>query len=174
MVKYKEPKHENLYLGVMNNVLTGNKKFALENIDLKLESGNDQLKENYYALKIGYIDMYDADLLYQRGELFYEKKEYKVAADLFLQASNLNPFEFPYKENAANAYMQMGKDSLSLKLLDELINKDGSKSPKTYYLRGLVLYGLDKKTLACQDLRVADNAGLFVKTNLYNILCSQP
>ena len=168
-VKYREPKHENLYLGVMNNILSDNKLFALEDVDLKLESGNDQLKKNYYAISIGYQEMINADIYYERGEEFFENDQFELAAEQFANAAKINPYELPYKENAANAYMKLGKDSLALEYLDELIEIDGTKSAKTYYLRGLVKYGLSQKTSACQDLLIAHQTGLI--RGLYITLC---
>ncbi|MBT6447807.1 MAG: hypothetical protein HOK38_03565 [Flavobacteriaceae bacterium] len=170
--KYKDPLHEEIYLGIMNNILSENKTFALENIDLQLKSGNDQLKKNYYAVKIGAQEMYRADLLNQQAESSFEDEDFEQAAELFLRASNINPLELPYKENTANAYMKIGKDSLALKLLNELINEEGYRSSKAFYLRGLVLYGLKDEQSACRDLKIADEAGLFAQTNLYSILCN--
>ena len=68
--------------------------------------------------------------------------------------------------------MKIGKDSLALKLLNELINEEGYRSSKAFYLRGLVLYGLKDEQSACRDLKIADEAGLFAQTNLYSILCN--
>lgn len=170
--KYKDPLHEEIYLGVMNNILSENKSFALENIDLQLKSGNDQLKKNYYAVKIGAQEMYRADLLNQQAESSFQNENFEQAAELFLRASNLNPYELPYKENAANAYMKIGNDSLSLNLLNELINEDGYRNTKAFYLRGLVLYGLKDEQAACRDFKIVDEAGLFADSDLYGILCN--
>ncbi len=116
--------------------------------------------------------MYRADLLNQQAESSFQNENFEQAAELFLRASNLNPYELPYKENAANAYMKIGNDSLSLNLLNELINEDGYRNTKAFYLRGLVLYGLKDEQAACRDFKIVDEAGLFADSDLYGILCN--
>ena len=48
--------------------------------------------------------------------------------------------------------MKQGNDQKALEILNELIDNQEYKTDTVLYLRGLILYGLDDKTKACQDL----------------------
>ena len=51
--------------------------------------------------------------------------------------------------------------------------KYNSKSPKAYYLRGLINYSLENIEIACEDLKFAFDEGLISEINLYQIACLQ-
>ena len=51
---------------------------------------------------------------------YFNKKEYSKAAKSYLKASELNPLEVSYYENAANSFMQSGKDDKAIELLKSI------------------------------------------------------
>ena len=146
-------------------------KFSLDGIDINFQSGNDRLKKGYYMLQVGEDKMFEADFYYQNAMTEFDNEEFEKAAQLFIKASELNPYEFVYLENAANSYMKIGKDEEALQLLNQLLNELGSESAKAHYFRGLILYGLDKVEEACIDLKIAQDNGLLTNTSIYLTLC---
>ena len=67
--------------------------------------------------------------------------------------------------------MKIGKDKEALELLNKLLNDVGSKSAKAHYFRGLLLYELGEIVDACNDLKIANDNGLFATSELYPIFC---
>ena len=165
---------DEIYLGAMANVTDpASANFTLEGLDLNIQSGNDQLKKGYYAVKVGARKMYKADELYQTGMYFFEQENYTAAANYFENADRINPYELAYKENAANAYLKIGNDQKALELLNDLIDNYDSESPKAHYLRGLTNYSMGNIEIACEDLKFAFDEGLISDTNLYQLACLQ-
>ena len=165
---------DEIYLGAMANVTDPESaNFTLEGLDLNIQSGNDQLKKGYYAVKVGARKMYQADELYQTGIYFFEQENYTAAANYFENADRINPYELAYKENAANAYLKIGNDQKALELLNDLIDNYDSESPKAHYLRGLTNYSMGNIEIACEDLKFAFDEGLISDTNLYQLACLQ-
>ena len=168
----KESYHEEGYLQAIAAVTNPeNNTFALEGLDINIESGNDALKKGYYTLKVGAFDMYNADKEYQTGLYFFEQENFKSAAEFFIKADKLNPYELVYKENAANALLKIGEDEKALILLNDLIDNYNSSSPKAHYLRGLTLYSMGKKDEGCIDLKYAYDQNLISDTRIYQIAC---
>ena len=160
-----------IYVTVMASLKDPSSKFSLDGVDINFQSGNDRLKKGYYMLQVGEDKMFEADFYYQSAMEDFENEEFEKAAQLFIKASELNPYELVYLENAANSYMKIGKDEEALDLLNKLINDIGSKSSKAHYFRGLLLYDLNETEKACYDLKIADEAGLFGSSGLFSVLC---
>lgn len=170
----RDPIYDQVYILAMAEITDPESNdFTLSDIDIDVQSGNDRLKKGYYTLKVGEIPMYMADRLYQLGMYDFEQENYKSAAELFIEADSINPYELIYKENAANSLMRYGDDIGALKLLTDLIDNFNSKSPKAHYLRGLILLEQEgKQAEACLDLKYAYDNGVFEGTRqLYDILC---
>ena len=49
-----------------------------------------------------------AATLHALGEEYFEQGNYEQAAISFFEAGEINRFELPYRENAANAYIRLG------------------------------------------------------------------
>ena len=169
----KDPLYDQVYLLAMAEITDPeNTDFTLADIDIDIQSGNDRLKKGYYSLKVGEKLMYRADEFYQYGMYNFDQGNYKSAAEFFIEADSINPYELAYKENAANALIRTGDDMGALKLLNVLIDSFESRSPKAHYLRGLILIEQEeKKDQACFDLKYANDNGLLDGTRLYSILC---
>lgn len=166
--------HDEIYLLTMASLVDpGSTDFTLSGLDINVQSGNDRLKRGYYSLQVGEADMFKADELYQIGIFYFEEENFKAAADYFLQADEINPFELVYKENAANSLLRLEDDTAALNILDDLIDNYKSESPKAHYLRGLILYEQGDKEKACNDLAYAYSKGLMQGTRLYDLMCLQ-
>ena len=171
--EYKDPLHDELYLLVISSMEDpSSSNFILEGVDINYQAGTDRTKKGYYFAKVGVEKTYSAYENYELAQQFFDEENYSEAAKYFLIAADLNPYELVYLENAANSYMQLGKDEEALNLLNKLVNEYNAQSPKVFYFRGLLLYELDKIDEACKDLNIANEAGLFGTTGLYKRLCN--
>ena len=125
------------------------------------------------AKRINIIGPYYQDLFNENKINFkyYDEENYSEAIRLFLEAAAYNPYELVYLENAANAYMKIQEDQKALELLDKLVLEFDAKSPKIFYLRGLLLYGFERKEEACRDFKIAYDGGL-IDTSFYLNFCN--
>lgn len=163
---------DEIYLTTMSALSEGKDvEYALQDIDINIESGNDRLKKGYYTVKVGVDRMYNADRYYQTALYFFEEENYTAAADFFMKADELNPYELAYKENAANSYMKLGQDEKALEILNDLIDNFNAKSQKAHYLRGLLNYSLGNIEIGCKDLKYAYEGGFIADINLYQLAC---
>ena len=163
---------DEVYLLTMASLVDpGNSDFTLSGLDLNIQSGNDRLKKGYYSLQVGESNMYKADKAYQTALYFFKEENFKSAAELFISADKLNPYELVYKENAANSLLKIGEDERALNILNDLIDNYNSSSPKAHYLRGLTLYSMGKKDEGCMDLKYAFDQNLISDTRIYELAC---
>jgi O-antigen ligase len=172
-VPIKKDTHDELYLLSMSDIVTpGVNKEVFENIDINLESSNNQLKRGFYSVKIGQEAMYEADYYYLLAVELFEQERFENALTNFQRASEINPFELPYKENVANTLIRLQRDDEALVILNELINEDKTESNQSYYLRALILYEKGYKRSACEDFSRLDEVGYLGNNNLYTNLCN--
>tara|TARA_B100001057_G_scaffold361579_1_gene364034 strand:+ start:1655 stop:3925 length:2271 start_codon:yes stop_codon:yes gene_type:complete len=169
----RDPLYDQIYLMAMAEITDPESSdFTLSDIEIDIQSGNDRLKRGYYTLKVGESQMYRADEFYQYGMIRFEEENYKSAAEFFIEADSINPYELIYKENAANSLIRYGDDIGALKLLNDLIDNFNSKSAKAHYLRGLILIEQEGgQSQACLDLKFAKDNGLLDGTRVYEVLC---
>jgi tetratricopeptide (TPR) repeat protein len=166
---FKTLLHDEIYLLVMSGLNDGS-EFTLDGIEIDYQAGNDKLKRGYYFSKVGTEKVIDANTSYVLAMEYFNIENYDEAIKLFLQAAELNPYELVYLENAANAYMKIGKDNEALVLLNKLVNEFDAKSPKVFYLRGLLYYDFGDKVKGCENLKIARDSGLLGST-IYNRFC---
>ena len=170
--KDKSSYYDEIYLLTMASLVDpGNTDFTLSGLDINVQSGNDRLKKGFYSLQVGESVMYKADEFYQIGLYFFKQENFVAAAENFINADKLNPYELAYKENAANALLKTGEDERALDILNDLIDNYNSSSPKAHYLRGLTLYSMGKKDEGCMDLKYAFDQNLISDTRIYQLAC---
>jgi len=168
----KSSYYDEIYLLTMASLVDpGNTDFTLSGLDINVESGNDRLKRGFYSLQVGESDMFKADELYQIGLYFFKEENFVAAAESFINANKLNPYELAYKENAANALLKTGEDERALDVLNDLIDNYNSSSPKAHYLRGLTLFSMGKENEGCADLKYAYDQGFISDTRIYQMIC---
>lgn len=164
--------YDEIYLLTMASLVDpGNTDFTLSGLDINVQSGNDRLKKGYYSLQVGETDMFKADELYQIGLYFFEQENFVLAAENFINADKLNPYETAYKENAANALLKIGEDERALDILNDLIDNYKSNSLKAHYLRGLTLFSMGKEDEGCIDLKYTYDQGYISNTRIYQMIC---
>ena len=136
-----------------------------------LDSKDDRLKASLYILEFGKEQVLEADILYQEGLDFFDKKDFENAADRFKRAADLNPLELPYFENAANAYLQYSNHEKAIEMADYVINNETKPTGKAHYIKAFVFIEQGKKLKACELLSVSAGHGFSGAVNLSNAYC---
>ena len=164
---------DQIYLQAMATVLDkDNSKSILNSLDQKiLKSDNDKLKKSYYILEYGKEIVLKAGVANALAEEFFNNKEFLKAAQKFEEASKLNPLETPYKENAANAYMQAGDDQKALDIVDDIFNTTDKNNMKMLYLKTLILLTREEFEEACEYLTILEKSKLKVPKAISNKYC---
>ena len=164
---FKKEFHDEIYLTAMADIINkDDNNFALENFDLNAESGNENLKRSYYTLKIGRGDMITAANLNVIGDAYFQNKDFVNAERFFRQASEINPYEFPYIENYANTKLKLGKYEEALDILNDLIDVKESKSIIAKYMRVLAYLNLKDNEQACIFIEEIKDYPLFQSLEL--------
>jgi len=165
----KNQNHEEFYMTAMAGIIDKDETGFVEGSE-DLYSSDLSLKA-FYTLQVGYENTMRAATLHALGEQLFEEKNYENAASAFEEAGNINKFELPYRENAANAYIRLGDKTKALEILNKLIDEDNTNSPRTYWLRGLIIYDLGNKVEGCKDLIRVEQSGWINNPELFQQLC---
>jgi len=166
-VTYKErdPRFENLYLLAMSRLIDKDEgRFILNDIK-KNQLKSDGLKASYYILELGEKRVKEAYINYLKAETYFKNNDFSSAAKYYDLASELNPLENPYIENAAISYLKIGKLEEAMARIDKVIeNLDlTTEKGKTFYVKALVYLEKDERKLACEYLEKALNEGFNTK-----------
>ena len=149
--KFKGELHDEIYLTAMTDIINKDESnFILEDFDFNIQSGSDNVRLNYYTLKIGKNEMYQAAQLNEFGNLYFERGDFASASWAFDQASQINPYELPYLENYANTQLQLGQYDEAITSLKDLIEVKESNSIKARYMLVLAYLNIDDKVNACK------------------------
>jgi len=167
--KNKTPNHEEFYLTAMATIINKDETGFVDNPD-QLATSEMSMKA-LYTIQIGFENTMRAAELHALGEDAFKNKNYELAVAFFKHAGEINPFELPYRENTANAYMQLGSYYQALEILDKLINEEKTTSLRSYWMRGLINYELGKINEGCADLKIVNEGGWMENTNIYENLC---
>lgn len=165
----KDLNHEEFYMTAMAAIIDKDETGFVEGAE-DLYSSDLSIKA-FYTLNIGYENTMKAATLHALGEEYFEQGNYEQAAKSFFEAGEINRFELPYRENAANAYIRLGNREKALEILNELIIEDKTKSPRSYWLRGLLIYDSGNKIDGCKDLDLVEKSGWIDNPGLFQQLC---
>ncbi|MFL2597096.1 MAG: O-antigen ligase family protein [Flavobacteriaceae bacterium] len=110
-------------------------------------------------------------ILSYEAEKYYNQNDFINAAELFLEASQYNPLEIAYLENAANSFMKINEDKKAITILEKLLIELNPKTGKTEYLLGIIYLDLDQEKLGCDYLRKAKSKGFSFPDEVLNQFC---
>jgi len=165
MYKDKDDRFDKLYLLAMSNLLDKDEgKFILNDIK-KSQLKDDGLKTSYYILELGEDRVKLGFANYLRAETYFKNNDFTSAAKFYDKASENNPLEYPYIENASISYLKSGNLNLAMERINSVIdNFDlNSKKGKTFYVKGLIYLEMDQTKLACDFFEKALMEGFNTK-----------
>ena len=116
-------------LSVNNPLNSVNKAFTIMG-----EIGRENVRKGYKANIV--------------AERYYNQKDFINAAKFFLEASQYNPLEIAYFENAANSYMKANENKKAITILEKSLTELNPKTGKTEYLLGIIYLDMDQSVIA--------------------------
>ena len=166
---------DELYLNTMANILDkDNSKIVLNKLNRDLlKTENDKLKGSVYVLEFGKEMVLKAARLQLEGEKLFKEKKFKLAAEKFEAALNLNPLEIPYHENAANSFMQAGEDDKALEIIDNLLENYQDENMKMLYAKSLILLGQGNFAEACNSLTIIEQSDFKISKAISKKYCRE-
>ena len=163
-------KYLEVSLNIKNNIGLTESKF-LEKYNSK-NPDDETVKVFNTIFKIGKKNVEDGYFESIKAEDYFNKKEYSKAAKSYLKASELNPLEVSYYENAANSFMQSGKDDKAIELLKKVLEKLNPTSGKAEYLLGIIYIGKEKNKIGCKYLYDSKLKGFKVPKVIFERFCN--
>ena len=97
--------------------------------------------------EIGRENVKQGLIMSNRAEKFYRLNDFKQAAELFLEASQYNPIEIAYLENAANCFMKMDENNKAITILEKVLTELNPKTGKTEYILGIIYLDMGQSDL---------------------------
>ena len=122
--------------------------------------------------EVGKKNVEDGYFESQKANKYFKEKKFEKAAESFVRAYEYNPLELSYYENAANSYMQIGKDEKAIKILKDIILKLNPKTGKAEYLLGIIYIGQKQNSAGCKYLQESKIKGFPVDDYLFAKFCS--
>lgn len=101
----------------------------------------------------------------------FKAKNYPLAINGFLEATNLAPFEPAYTENIARAYMLQEKYDLAIFYFNQLIEKYKINNGLAEFYIGTIYHKLGESKKGCDYLFNSMEKNFSGAKNLYNRLC---
>ena len=170
--QYKTQIEDELYFTGMAAILDKDSEgFILDDFDIIEQSGSKYVKKGLYTLKVGYDNMMNAAKFHSLGEYAFEEGEFSEALELFLKASELNPYEIPYQENLANAYLQLNLNQDAIDTIDKIYDSS-LLTNKARWIRALAYISIDNNKVACEDLSILLKDS-YIPQNIFNSFCTK-
>ena len=141
-------------LSVNNPLNSVNKAFTIMG-----EIGRENIEKGYTANIV--------------AERYYNQKDFINAAKFFLEASQYNPLEIAYFENAANSYMKANENKKAITILEKSLTELNPKSGKTEYLLGIIYLDMDQSVIGCEYLYKAREKGFSFPDQILNQFCNK-
>ena len=162
-------KYLDVSLNIKNNIgLTESK--ILEIYSSKNKE-SDRIKGFNAIFEVGLKNVEDGYLESLKATKYFKNKKYQKAAEAFEKAFYFNPTEVSYYENAANAYMQMGKDNSAIKILEDVISKLNPSTGKAEYLLAIIYIGQEENNLGCDYLAKSKQKGFSIPNIMFEKFC---
>ena len=173
-LKYqKDPFYEELYLKAMSTLLDKDEtNIILRDVSNKgLSEKSKNIKAYTYVLNIGLENTKKANELYHEGLDYFDEGNLIKSAEMFEKASNINPLEVKYLENAANIYMKLNNDIKASEMLKKIIDEFPDDTGKSYYMLALINLEVDKR-YGCECLKKSSDNGFKPAIGLYRAYCN--
>ena len=123
--------------------------------------------------EIGRENVKQGLIMSNKAQKFYRQNNFKQAAELFLEASQYNPIEIAYLENAANCFMKMDENNKAITILEKVLTELNPKTGKTEYILGIIYLDMDQSDLGCEYLVKSKEKGFNFPDAILNQFCKK-
>lgn len=155
----------------MNDSSLSSKKNILKKL-LENDPKDEQAMVLDIILEIGLEDVENAYEIGLTAEELFKNQNFLDAAIKFEEAYSLNPKEFSYVENAANAYMQFEEFEKSISILSIHKEENYPTTGKTEYLLGLNYLNIGDFEKACLNFNLSLKYGFPVSDLILSQFCN--
>jgi len=145
---------------------------SLANVALIKFPKNDKIKAISAYILYGVDNVKKSYDLFEEGTKSFNDSKYKIAAEKFKEAVELNPIDYSFKENAGMSLINTGNYREALVYLEQAMNSiDKLDDGKTEYCLGMCYKELDEKTKSCEFLKKAMELNYIPAFNYFSQNC---
>jgi len=138
---------------------------------MELFPSNPEFKELYHQIVLGREALQLASGYSTKGLEFFNKQDYKNAADLFEKAAQSNPLDYAHFENAATANYMIGNLEKAEQQIDVVINDLNPLNGKCEYIKALIYIKMGDPLGACPLLAAAKDSGFSQAAGTFDQYC---
>jgi len=170
--KNKEYNWKN-YLSVASGLYPPKDKVLIERAKKATElfPSNLEFLRLYRQIAIGVEEVNLASQFSAKGLEYFNKQDYKNAAQEFEKAFEANPLEYVYFENAATANYMIGNLVKAEQQIDVVINELNPLNGKCEYIKALIFIKMGDSTGACPLLATARDFGFSQAAGTFDQYC---
>ncbi|MBN09289.1 MAG: hypothetical protein CMC79_02815 [Flavobacteriaceae bacterium] len=139
---------------------------------VKLFPLDNEFKKILKTARIGDNNISAAFSLGEQARIKYQEQSYLEAAQLYDKATDLDPYEYSYFENAALSYYSIQDGENALKRINVVVDQMNPLNGKCEYIKGLIYlqYGLTNE--ACDLFKTSESSGYGDAKTLQQQYCS--
>jgi len=138
---------------------------------MELFPSNPEFKGLYHQIVLGREALQLASEYSTKGLEFFNKQDYKNAADLFEKAAQSNPLDYAHFENAATANYMIGNLEKAEQQIDVVINDLNPLNGKCEYIKALIYIKMGDPLGACPLLAAAKDSGFSQAAGTFDQYC---
>jgi len=132
---------------------------------------NPEFQRLYSQIAVGALRFNLSGQYSAKGLEFFNKQEYKSAAQEFEKALEANPLDYAHFENAATANYLIGNLQKAKEQIDVVINDLNPLNGKCEYIKALISIKMGETKEACPLLATARDAGFSQAAGTFNQYC---
>ena len=126
---------------------------SLANIALKRFPSNNKIKAISGYILYGQENIKKSYDLFNEGVRNFQESDFELASKKFIEAVNLNPIDYSFKENAGMSLINTGDFKKASTYLEQSLNSiDKPNNGKAEYGLGMCYKELNQKTKSCEYL----------------------
>ena len=144
-----------IYLSSVLNLKSKNDSHidSLANVALNKFPKNDKIKAITGYILYGQDNIKKSYKVFKEGTISYSESDFELASKKFVEAVNLNPIDYSFKENAGMALINTGDFKKASFYLEQSLNSiDKPNNGKTEYALGMCYKELNQKAKSCEYL----------------------
>ena len=163
----------NYFSGVIN-LKNKNDVFidSLANVAIKKFPKDDRIKAISGYILYGQENIKKSYELFNQGTKSFNESKYKIAAEKFKEAVELNPIDYSFKENAGMSLINTGNFREAIIYLEMSLNSlDKPNDGKSEYGLGMCYKELNEKVKSCEFLKKAMELNYLPAFNYFSQNC---
>ena len=147
---------------------------SLANIALKKFPTNKEIKAISAYILYGQENIKKSYAMFKEGVKNYQESNFELASQKFIEAVNLNPIDYSFKENAGMSLINAGNFKKASIYLEQSLNSiDKPNNGKAEYGLGMCYKEMNQKTKSCEYLAQAMKLNYRPAFNYFSQNCNK-